>query len=219
MTTIRKSERNICVPDTCSLLFSGQIKLHHKEVLEWLLERYEVYIGPEVKEECFRQIDTKKAEVVNPQKFKNYILQRVIQETEYRRCLQYFTDYCEKNDVSAFSKQHPGEMECLALSLYLNMRLSKPIVLLTDDFPAIKAFSGIIEDQKFAIQMCIPDVIINIFKTELNVDENETRASLLDYYHIMKQAVREEMFKRRFEKSCRNVWSQKCASVCVTQPI
>lgn len=219
MTTISRSEKGICVPDACSLLFSGQIKLHNKEVLEWLIEKYDVYIGPEVKAECFRKIKTGEVKVINTQKFKNHILQRLIDETEYKHCLEYFADYCEKNDVSEFSKQGPGEKECLALSLYVNTRLSKPVVLLTDDFPAMKAFEVIIEEQKFAVQMCVPDVIINIFKTELNVEDNETRASLLDYYSIMQQAYRQEMFKKRFEKSCRNVWSSKCASLCVAQPI
>lgn len=216
MTTIIRSNRNICVPDACSLLFSGQIKLGCKEVFEWLLERYDIYIGPQVKEECFRTIDKEKVELINAQKFKNHVSQRTISEIDHRRCLDYLTDYCDKNDVSEFSKQHLGEMECLALSLYLNARLLKPVVLLTDDFPAIKAFTKIIDDQKFAIQMCVPDIIISIFKTELDINENETTASLLTYYSIMKQAMRNKIFKRRFNESCRNVWFQKCAALCVT---
>jgi len=219
VTAITRSNRNICVPDTCSLLFSGQIELHGKEVFEWLLERYDIYIGPQVKEECFRIIDREKVDLINAQKFKNHVSQRTISEIDHGHCLEYLTDYCDKNDVSEFSKQHPGEMECLALSLYLNARLSKPIVLLTDDFPAMKAFTKIIEDQKFAIQMCVPDIIISIFKTESDIDENKTRASLLTYYSIMKQAMRKEIYKRRFRESCRNVWFQKCAALCIAQPI
>jgi hypothetical protein len=219
VTAITRSNKNICVPDACSLIFSGQIELGGKEIFEWLLERYDIYIGPQVKEECFRTINREKTELINAQKFNNHVTQRTISEIDHGRCLEYLIDFCDKNDVSEFSKQHPGEMECLALSLYLNARLAKPIILLTDDFPAIKAFAKLIEDQKFAIQMCVPDIIISIFKTELDINENETRASLLTYYNIMKQAMRKEIYKRRFKESCKNVWYEKCAALCVIKSI
>lgn len=215
MTTIVKSERNVCVPDACSLLFAGQVELKSKEVLEWLLERYDIYIPPTVKIECFNAIQRDSIELINEQKFKNHISQRTLSDRMFGHCVDYLTDYCNKFGVSEFSEQHPGEMECLALCVYLNAQLGKPITFLTDDFAAIDSFAQFINDQKFAIQMCVPDIIINIFKTDLSVDENETSASLQTYYNIMKQAMQHKIFKARFNQSCRTVWFQKCASMCV----
>lgn len=216
MTTITTNNKNICVPDASSLLFSGQVELKGKEISEWLLERYDVYITPEVKYECFQTIQKEKVKLINTQKFKNHVSQRTVPDVEIGHCLEYLSDYCCKNKVSEFQKQHPGEMESLALSLYLNGKFAKPITLLIDDFPAVAAFAKIIDDQKFAIQMSVPDIIISIFKTEADIDEMETAASLQTYYSIMKFAMRHKTFKMRFNNSCRNIFFQKCAAQCIS---
>jgi hypothetical protein len=117
--------------------------------------------------------------------------------------------------MSDFPKQHLGEMHSLALSLHLNAKLKKPIVLLIDDFPAIQAFAKTIDDQKFAIQMSVPDVIINFFKTEPALDENETAASLQTYFNIMTKAIHYKTFKMRVEQSCRNILFKKCGVKCL----
>jgi len=88
--------------------------------------------------------------------------------------------------------------------------------LLIDDFPAVKAFAKIIDDQKFAIQMSIPDIIINFFKTEADIDDMDATASLQTYYSIMKSAMRHKIFKARFNNSCRNVYFDKCAAQCIS---
>jgi len=106
-------------------------------------------------------------------------------------------------------------MQSLALSLYLNAKFAKPIVLLIDYFPAIEAFAKIIDDQKFAIQMSLPDVIIGFFKTEPDLNEKEPAASLQTYYNVMTGAIRHKTFKTRFEQSCRNTWFQKCSAQCI----
>lgn len=216
MTTITTSNKNICVPDASSLLFSGQVELKGKEISEWLLERYDVYITPKVKHECFQTIQTEKVKLISTQKFKNHVSQRTVSDVEIGHCLEYLSDYCCKNQVSEFQKQHPGEMESLALSLYLNGKFAKPNTLLIDDFPAVEAFAKIINDQKFAIQMSVPDIIISIFKTEADIDEMDTAASLQTYYSIMKSAMRHKTFKMRFKNSCRNICFQKCAAQCIS---
>lgn len=198
------------------MLFSGQIELKGKEISEWLLERYDVYVAPEVKYECFQTIQRENVELISTQKFKNHVSQRTVSDVEIKHCLEYISDYCVKNQVSEFQKQHPGEMESLALSLYLNGKFAKPVTLLIDDFPAVEAFAKIIDDQKFAIQMSIPDIIISIFKTKADIDDMDATASLQTYYSIMKSAMRHKIFKKRFNESCRNVWFQKCAALCVT---
>lgn len=215
MTTIETNCKNICVPDASSLIFSGQVELKGKEVLEWLLERYTIYISPEVKFECFNTIRDDRPELINLQKFKNHVSQRVVLGVNYKHCLEYLTKYCCKDQMLEFPKQHPGEIHSLALSLYLNAKLKKPIVLLIDDFPAIEAFAKTIDDQKFAIQMSLPDIIINFFKTEPDLDENETAASLQTYFSIMTKAVHYRTFKMRFEQSCRNLLSEKCNVRCL----
>ena len=216
MTTINASNKNICVPDASSLLFSGQVELKGKEISEWLLERYEVWITPQVKYECFQTIQTEKVELISTQKFKNHVSQRTVSDVEIGHCLEYLSDYCCKNQLSEFQKQHKGEMESLALSLYLFGKFAKPITLLIDDFPALKAFTTIINDQKFAIQMSVPDIVISIFKTEADVDENDTNASLQTCYNIMKHAMRHQTFRMRFNNSCRNICFKKCAAQCIS---
>jgi hypothetical protein len=215
LTIVTTNCKNICVPDASSLIFSGQVELKGKEVLEWLLEHYTVYISPEVKVECFNRIQKDRPELINLQKFKNHVSQRVALNVNYKHCLEYLIEHCCKNQMLDFPKQHPGEMHSLALSLYLNAKLKKPIVLLIDDFPAIQAFAKTINDQKFAIQMSVPDIIINFFKTEPDLDENETAASLQTYYNIMTKAVHYKTFKMRFEQSCRHILFQKCSIKCL----
>lgn len=216
MTTITASNKNICVPDACSLLFSGQVDLKGKEISEWLLERYDVYIAPEVKYECFQTIQREKVKLINTQKFKNHVSQKTVSDVEITHCLEYLSDHCVKNQVSEFQKQHPGEMESLALSLYLNGKFAKPITLLIDDFPTVEAFTKIIDDQKFAIQMSVPDIIISIFKTKADVDDMDATASLQTYFSIMKSAMRYRIFKARFNNSCRNICFRKCAAQCIS---
>lgn len=216
MTTVTTSNKNICVPDACSLLFSGQVDLKGKEVSEWLLERYDVYIAPEVKYECFQTIQKEKVKLINTQKFKNHVSQKTVSDVEITHCLEYLSVYCVKNQVSEFQKQHPGEMESLALSLYLNGKFAKPITLLIDDFPTVEAFAKIIDDQKFAIQMSVPDIIISIFKTKADIDEMDATASLQTYYSIMKSAMHHKIFKTRFNNSCRNICFRKCAAQCIS---
>ena len=215
MTTANTSKKNICVPDASSLLFAGQIELKGKEIFEWMLERYNFYISSEVKDECFDKIQKKRVELINTQKFKNHVSQNVVSDIDYENCWKYLVEKCCKNQESEFPKQHPGEMSSLALSLYLNAKFARPIVLLIDDVPAMKAFAKIIDDQKFAIQMSIPDIIISFFKSEPDLNENDTAASLQTYYNIMTGAMRYMIFKTRFEQSCRNIWFQQCSAQCI----
>jgi len=134
---------------------------------------------------------------------------------DYSECLKYLEEYCREKELSKFSKLGDGERESLALSLHLNVSLRQPVIFLTDDFEAMDVFAKILEDQKFAIQKSVPDIIIDLFQTNLNLHENETRGALSSYYNIMQKAIKHRIFKDRMKFNCRSFWSQYCASRCI----
>ena len=212
--------RSVCVPDACSLLFSAQVELKGKEIFEWLFDRYEVYICPEVKYECFRNIQKGRVEMSNPGKFRREVSRKEVQSRiDYGECLEYLEKYCDEKGMSEFLKLGDGEKNSVALSLYLNTQLKKPILFLVDDYDALKIIAPILNEQKFAIQKSVPDFIINLFRTDLTLNENQVKGALQSYYNIMRSAALHKTFKNRMKLNCRSFWVQKCGVRCALTPV
>jgi hypothetical protein len=209
--------KSICIPDACSLLFAAQVEINGKNIFEWLLERYDVRICPEVKYECAATIRRGGVELYNSQKFNNQVAKKLVNNIDYSRCLEYLDSYCEQQkDTSGFLSLGDGERNSLALGLFLNAREAKPVIILTDDFGAIKIFDRIVAEQKFAIQMSIPDVIISLFKTDTSLAQNVIQGALQSYYHIRKnEALLHEVFRKRMHFACRDFWLQTCGANCI----
>ena len=208
--------RNLCVPDACSLLFSAQVELEGKKIFDWLLDRYQIYVCPEVKYECFQNIQKSRVEIDNPQKFKREVSRNQVRSNiDYSDCLRYLEKYCDENEMSRFSKLGDGEKNSVALSLYLNTKFGKSIILLIDDYEAIKAIAPILEEQKFAIQKSVPDFIIHLFKTNIHLSENRVNGALQSYYNIMKRAVLHKTSKDRMRFNCRSFWVRECGQKCI----
>jgi hypothetical protein len=136
---------------------------------------------------------------------------------DYEECLRYLDYYCNQEEISGFSALGDGEKYSIALSLYLNARFARPIILLTDDFGAINILGKIISEQKFAIQMSVPDVIISLLKTDTDFDENLITGALQTYYNIRRgQAMINEIFRKRMRTACCNAWPEKCRLNCIS---
>ena len=202
------------VPDACSLLFSAQVELNGKKLFEWLLGRYEVYVCSTVKYECFDLIQKNHVTIEDPNTFKRELSKKEVRNIDYTQCLEYLQDYCVENKLSDFSKLGDGEKNAMALGLHLSVKIDKPIIILTDDFEAEKTIVGILNEQKFAIPKSIPDIIIDLFKTDISIKENVARGALNDYFNLMKKAIEYERFKKRMKYNCRSFWEEKCGSKC-----
>jgi hypothetical protein len=145
----------------------------------------------------------------------NKVSAKLVWKKDYTECLKYLESYCSEKKLNKFSELGDGERESLALSLHLNVSLRQPVIFLTDDFEAIDVFAKILADQKFAIQKSVPDIIINLFQTNLNLHENKINGALSSYYNIMQKAIMHQIFKDRMKFNCRSYWSQFCASRCI----
>jgi hypothetical protein len=207
--------QSICVPDACSLLFSEQVELEGKAIFDWLLEQYQVYICPIVKQECFEVIQKQRVELDAPYAFKHKVSAKLVWNKDYAECLKYLDRYCTEKELHKFSELGEGERESLALSLHLSLNLRQPVVFLTDDFEAMDVFAKILVDQKFAIQKSVPDIIINLFQTNLSLQENKINGALSSYYNIMRKAIMHPIFRDRMKFNCRSRWSRFCASRCI----
>ena len=141
-----------------------------------------------MKQECFETIQKKGVELDAPFAFKNKVSGKLVWNKDYSECLKYLEEYCNQKELSKFSKLGDGERQSLALSLHLNVSLRQPVIFLTDDFEAMDVFAKILQDQKFAIQKSIPDIIISLFQTNLNLQENKVNGALSSYYNIMEKA-------------------------------
>jgi len=206
----------VLVPDACSLLFSAQVELKGKTVFERLLEQYIVHVCTTVKYECFEQIQKGRVTLDDPSEFKREISRKEYRENGIMPCLDYLDEYCKENGLPTFSKLGDGERIALALSLYLSASLRMPIVFLCDDFGATGPIERILAEQKFAIQKSVPDVIMDIFRTDQSVAENQANGALNTYYNVMTRAAVHSRFKNRMKYNCRNYWEEKCAVMCST---
>ncbi len=215
MVTNPPGSKTLCVADACSLLFSAQIELKGRNILEWLLDRNHVYIHPEVKYECFDKIQNGRVELSNPHHFKRDISRNEFRDTDIDHCLSYLEKYCDKNGFSNFSELGDGEKNSVALSLYLSINQRKPIILLTDDLEAEKTITPILQEQKFAIIRAVPDFIIHLFQTNYGLTENDILAVLQSYYCVRpKPVVVRNTFDKRLKFSCRSFWIKECGLRC-----
>ena len=207
--------KTLCVADACSLLFSAQIELKGKNILEWLLDRNHIYIHPEVKYECFDKIQKGRVDLSDPQQFKRHISKNEFRNIDISDCLTYLEKYCDENGFSDFSKLGLGEKNSAALSLYLSINQKKPTILLTDDYEAEKTITPILQEQKFAIIKAVPDFIIYLFQTNYDLTENQIIGVLQSYYSIRrKPVVVRHLFDKRMKFNCRSYWIKECGLKC-----
>ena len=214
LTTEPSCCKNLYVPDTSALLFSAQVELKGKNIFEWLLDRHNVYICSEVKYECFDIIQKDRVDLYNPQKVKRYISKNEMPNRDYSDCLGYLKKYCVENELRKFLKLGSGEKNSVALSLYLSIKYDKPIILLIDDYGAEKTIASLLEERKFAIVKAVPDLIINLFQTNYDLNENQVRGALQSYYNIRRYAVVNDVFKKRMKFNCRSFWFEECGLKC-----
>jgi len=206
--------KSICVLDTCSLLYSAQIQLKNKELFEWLLNRYQVYICSEVKYECFDKIQKGRVEVEDPERLKCEI-SRLMYNANVQECLNYLDHYCSRKNFLKFFSVQEGERRSFALALFLSLNLREPVVVLTDDFGALDAFNEILAEQKFAVAEMLPDFMINLFQTTENIEERIIHNALRSYYSIATRPdLRRTIFDERIELICRSLWTTNCGARC-----
>jgi hypothetical protein len=206
--------KEILVPDACSLLFSAQVELRGRRIFEWLLDHYEVKVCSVVKYECFNLIQKNRVTIDDPNTFKRELSKKEVRDIDCIQCLEYLKRYCVVNNIPEFPKIGDGEKNAIALSLYLNTKCGKTITFLTDDFDAIKTIAEILNEQKFAIHKSVPDIIIDLFKTDLTINENVARGALQTYYNLMKKAIVHERFEKRMKYNCRSFWEENCGLNC-----
>jgi len=205
----------LCVADACSLLFSAQIELLGKNLLEWLLELNHVHICQEVKYECFDKIQKREVKLYNPQQFKRQISKNVLDNIDFSDCLNYLKTYCDQNGFPNFLDLGDGEKDSLALSLFLSINKKKPIIFLTDDYEAEETITPILLEQKFAIIKAVPDFMINLFQTNYGLTENQIRGVLQTYYSIRPNPLAiKKIFNRRMKFNCRSYWLEECGLKC-----
>jgi hypothetical protein len=207
------TDKNICVADACSLLFSAQIRLKGQSVFDWLLNKYDVYICSTVKYECLDKIQRNRVVIPDTVSFKRDLAMRT-STLDCVECLRYLEAFCEEMGISKFLSLDEGEKHSIALALLLSVTLKKPVSILTDDFEAVEVFNEILNEQKFGIVQSLPDFIINVFKLNPAVDENITNGALQSYYNIMTKAILSITFKKRMRLSCRSLWFDKCGMRC-----
>lgn len=205
----------LCVADACSLLFAAQIELEGKTILDWLLDRNNLYVHPEVKLECFTQLQTERVSLLDPDYFKRQIKSMEFNNQDVTDCLNYLDNYCKEKSISNFSKLGVGERYCTALSLYLSVNQRKPVILLTDDYEAEQTIEEITQKLKFAITKAIPDIIIHLFQTTSDLSENQIYGVLQDYYSIRPRPILvKSIYDDRMKFNCRNYWLMNCGFKC-----
>jgi hypothetical protein len=188
--------------------------MNGKKVFDWLLDKYQIYISPKVRIECLSQIQKVEEDFEDPAYLKSELL-KMVNNADFRECLDYLDLYCTKKKLLKFQKVHPGERHNFALAFHLSMRLRKPVILLTDDFDALKAYDELLGELKFGIAKSLPDFIINTYQTTEELEENITTGALQDYYNLMKRVdLRKKIYDDRMKWSCRMYWLDNCFAKC-----
>lgn len=127
--------------------------------------------------------------------------------SEYNNCLTVVWKWIELNKIYIKQDKDEGEIQCMALSLYLSRKTKGDIFMISDDKKARrKMLDSFINSQKIGYSMSFPDILLYLFNRNKNISKVHVEKLFQEYYHIMPAKVNDEIkktYRTWLKQSCR----------------
>lgn len=141
--------------------------------------------------------------------------------SEYNNCLNVVRKWIELNKIYIKQDKDEGEIQCMALSLYLSRKTKEDIFVISDDKKARrKMLDCFINSQKIGYSMSFPDLLLYLFNRNKNISKVHVEKLFQEYYHIMPAKVNDEIkktYRTWLKYSCRvmGIESGLCSLTCL----
>lgn len=211
---------SLCVPDTCSIIFSFKVELAGSKLIDLLNKEYTIIIPEKVKEECENKTRAEESEI--KEDVDRFLVDKnedIVSSSKYEKCLEVIQKWFNKKNMQRFNSLGEGEKHCVALVTYLNHIKRSRVLMLTDDFKASNLFQNLIDQQKIGILESVPGFLIQYYNINRTISRNHVLMALRTYFSISPNAVYEPYINERLLMSCRELGFDICNIRCMSNGI
>ncbi|MCS7109701.1 MAG: hypothetical protein NZ903_02815 [Candidatus Micrarchaeota archaeon] len=211
-------QKELCVIDSCGLINCSR-ELAGMRILDLLDQVYSIVLPEKILEEVSEIHKTRKWDLLDyALKFITARKEIIKSTNEYHKCLNVIKRWFDKQGMSEnFRKFQPGELHCMALSLYLSRNEKRAVTLVTDDFKArYDGLEDFVISQQVGLVKSTAEIVVHLYTLIRGISELHVVATINDY--IRNNPIRWDakvLFLNKLEYSCRKLVLNLCFSKCL----